>query len=265
MMDNKVTISIIGQCIHTEHWMGLYESLASNEVPFEIIFVGHKVPEFTLPDNFHFIYSEVKPAQCTEIASRYAVGEFIMNTGDDYIFSEHALDKMVELHRSYDCDKIMITARYILDGKDWTGEADYFWWGIPQSPRLGMGGLIKKSTWDQIGGVDRRFTALCWDIDIIMRLYEIGGAVALCQDASMEEIVTQRRLYAEFGTSVDRPLLDWLWVRHTPPPEGTDFTLGIHCKHKEKGVISRTRLSPFIPFEDRHLLTRSQGPKGRWR
>jgi len=264
-MNNNVVISLFGAGIYTEKWMRLYESLASNEVSFEIILVGHRAPEFVLPENFHFIYSEVKPAQCAEIASRYTVGEFIMNTTDDIVFSEHALDKMVEMHRNYDCEKIMISCRYVLDGKDLTDEAAYFWWGIPQSPRMPAGGLIRKSMWTQLGGIDQRFTALCWDLDIAMRLYEIGGAVGLCKDVWVEEVESKRRLYADVGAPVDRPLLDWLWIRHTAPPKGMDSSPWIHHKHEEKGVLSRTRLSPVVPFDDRYILTRSQGPKGRWR
>lgn len=264
-MGKEPVISLFAPAIYPENWMGLYKSLSSNEVPYEIIFVGDKAPEFTLPDNFHFIYSEVKPAQCAEIASRYTAGDLIMNVSDDVVFSEHALDKLYETYRSFNCDKIMISCRYVLNGKDLTDEAAYYWWGKLKSPRMPAGGLIKKSVWKQIGGIDRRFVALCWDLDIAMRLYEIGGAVGFCEDAWIEEIVSQRRLYSDVGAPVDRPLLDWLWVRRAEPPESALPHLFIHCVDQEKGVLSRTRLSPVIPFDDRYILTRSQGPKGRWR
>ncbi|OHB79355.1 MAG: hypothetical protein A2Z25_15830 [Planctomycetes bacterium RBG_16_55_9] len=264
-MSSDVAISLFGPAIYTENWMGFYESLTSNEVPFEIVFVGHRAPEFTLPDNFHFIYSEVKPAQCAEIASRYAVGDYVLAIADDVVFSEHALDKMYKMHRSFDCDKIMISCRYILNKKDVTDEAAYYWWGEKKSPRMPVAGILKRSMWKQLGGIDRRFVALCWHLDIAMRFYEIGGAVGLCEDAWIEEIESTRRLYADVGAPVDRPLLDWFWVRHTEPPEGAAFSSCIHYKSKEKGVISRTRLSPVVPFDDQYILTRSQGPKGKWR
>lgn len=67
-MANNVAISLFGPSIRPELWMRLYRSLSSNAVPFEIIFVGNRLPDFSLPNNIHFIYSEVKPAQCAEIA-----------------------------------------------------------------------------------------------------------------------------------------------------------------------------------------------------
>ena len=68
-------------------------------------------------------------------------------------------------------------------------------------------------------------------------------------------------LYPEYGLKIDRPLLDSFWVVKDGSPEN----ISMYCSDNEKGIISKKRLSPVIPFENKHILTVSQRPNGRWR
>ena len=91
---NKPIISVFASAYRIHWWRGMYDSLATNKVSFEIVFVGQNKPDFKLPNNFKYIYSNVKPAQCLEIALKQATGEFIMNMSDDWLFSDSFLDNL---------------------------------------------------------------------------------------------------------------------------------------------------------------------------
>ncbi|KKQ98482.1 MAG: hypothetical protein UT22_C0002G0017 [Parcubacteria group bacterium GW2011_GWC2_39_11] len=300
-MSKDPIISLFCPAIHPELWMRVYNSLSSNTVPFELIFVGNKIPNFKLPENCHFIYSETKPAQCAEIGSRYAVGDLIMNFADDEVFSEHALDNLYEEFEKINDDKIILSCRYILNGKDIAAEAGYFWADDHNSPIVPLTNLMRKKTWRKIGGVDRNFIALNWSLDIAMRIYEIGGRVVVSKNAWAEELQpesgpwkrkpeiikgilrtfpllrrmlikiylffkkekTNPRLFMEFGIGSDGPFLEKLWVIKDNS-ENIPMDL-IHCANTKKGILSKKRLAQVMPFEDKHILTVSQGPKGRWK
>ena len=62
----KPDISIIGTAARPENWLSLYRSLGSDDVSFEIVFVGPNEPDYELPSNFRFIKSNVKPMQCEQ-------------------------------------------------------------------------------------------------------------------------------------------------------------------------------------------------------
>lgn len=244
----KPIISLFGTAVRTDLWPRLYSSLATNTVPFELILVGDNRPNFELPENFRYIYSQVKPAQCAEIASRHALADLIMWMSDDYVLSRGALDSVYALYKSLNNDKGLVSLRYACGGEDRIWE-QHFVWMDSSSPFIPMCPLMKKSLWRQLGGIDRRFIASCWDMDIDMRVYEAGGEAILSQDAYAEEdhfgptIFHAQSLWREYGVSTDRPLLDSFWVKD--------------------GVVVKNRLSPVEPFTD-DILQFSQGNKGRW-
>lgn len=286
-MNEKPVISLFSSAVHPDLWMRMYNSLTSNKIPFEVIFVGNNPPKYKLPDNCHFIYSETKPAQCSEIGGRYAAGELIMNFADDVVFSEHALDNLYEEFRKLNDDKVMLSCRYILDGEDITDGCSYYWADDHSSPIIPITNLMKKEIWEKIGGIDKNFIASHWQMDIAMRFYEMGGRIIISKNAWIEEFHPQggpwknrpkivndilqlspiikhglikiysflkqknikQRLFIEFGVTLDAPLLDKLWVIKSD---------------KGRGIISKKRLAPVEPFEDKHILTVSQGPRGRW-
>ena len=86
--------SIIAPAIRPENYKRFYHYISQDtKVPFEIIFVGHKPPTEFVGENFNYIYSRVKPAQCIELAAREAKGEYLIPSCDDCYFSEKFLDK----------------------------------------------------------------------------------------------------------------------------------------------------------------------------
>lgn len=248
MTNNTPQISIFGSVHRPQYWANLYNSIGYNDVTFEIIFVGPNEPYFKLPDNFRFIKSFVKPTQCLEIAARNTKADLIMNMPDDVVFrTERPLDKLYNTYKYYNDDKLILSCRYMLHGQDLSrvgidkehGYHLYNVWDIT-SPVVPVSGLISRKLYRYIGGIDRNFVGLYWDLDIAMRVYAIGGHVEL-SEVYIEEINDPGGLYGQYP---DRPYLDSLWMAN--------------------GKVKFNRTRPVEPFSDDRILEESQGPKGRW-
>lgn len=240
-------ISIFGSAHRPQNWMDLYRSIGDNDISFEIIFVGPNEPDFELPSNFKFIKSYTKPAQCLEIASRYATADLIMNVADDCEFrTKRPLDVLYNTYRSYNNDKLILSCRYMLNGKDTSGPDHRFFVDDNNLPEKVLSGLMSKTLYRDIGGIDRNFIAVTWDWDIAMRVLALGGEVIL-SDVYLDELKSKRagsNLCAEFWNH-DRGLLESLWSVNRKTPF--------------------KRAKPVEPFSDFRILEESQGPRGRWR
>jgi hypothetical protein len=272
----KPLLSIFGSGIRINSWEILYNSLTKSSVPFELIIVGDKVPTFSLPDNFHYIYSKVKPAQCAEIAARYTTGELIMNVADDLVFSDSALNEMCNLYEKNYSQNLIVSNRLKRGNVIYGDEMHKFLDIVDGSPLIPMSTLMSKKLWNTLGGIDRRFTALFWDLDIAMRTLEIGGEILFANNSFTEEVFdrhsiisriknriiktqAQPGLYQEYGISIDRPLLDSFWVSNNKEDKKD-----IYAVNDENISVLKRRKEQFLPFKDNHLLTISQKPSGRW-
>mgnify|MGYP001611001017 CR=1 FL=1 len=244
-------ISIVGAAARTKYWMETYNSIGENKVPFEVIFVGPEEPKFVLPENFKFIKSMVKPSQCVEIASRSAKGNFLCHIGDDLIFkTKFPLDVLYKEYLSNENENAIISCKNMENGVDYSGMGYFFPWE-KSSPIVPYSGIMRTELYREIGGTDRNFIAVMHDLDVAMRVYEIGGTV-IRSNVFLEEdkhkcTVEGVGMWQEYGANFDRPLLESMWVLD-----------------KEKKILSTKRIKKFEPFEDNELLTKTQGPKGRW-
>ncbi len=243
MSENEPKISIIAPAHRTAIWMRVYNSIGHNDASFELIFVGPNEPEFKLPDNFRFIKSNVKPVQCVEIAARSAKADLIMNIADDMEFkTERPLDKLYNTYKSYNDDKLILSClfnspEYHLYPKDG-----------PSAAYMPVAGLISKKLYRDVGGADRNFIIVNWDLDIVMRIYALGGHTIL-SDIRIAE-------FTSGGTGwniYDTQLLKDLWLIDVVD-----------------GKIHYNRTRPVEPFSDDKILYESQitdfyhGPKGKW-
>jgi hypothetical protein len=105
---------------------------------------------------------------------------------------------------------------------------------------------MHRSALQKIGGIDRRFIAVSYDIDLAMRLQENGGKVYL-QNVyvnELEELKGSSRLFNE-NWRLDRQILDSLWVQN--------------------GKVRKNRESELLGFNELNILEVSQGPRGHWR
>ena len=242
----KPEISIFAPAHRPQNWMDFYRSIGDNDISFEIIFVGPNEPDFELPSNFRFIKSYTKPTQCAEIASRNTRAELIMNVADDCEFrTKRPLDMLYNTYKSYNNDKLILSCRYMLNGEDRSCTDQRFFAGDNSSPIMPMFGFMSKKLYRDIGGIDRNFIAVMWDLDIAMRVLALGGEVIL-SDVYADELKSKSagsNLCNEFW-SHDRQLLESLWSVN------------------RKTHFNRTK--PVEPFSDYKILEESQGPRGRW-
>ena len=238
-------ISLYGPSIRPQEWLEYYERVGVNDVNFEIVFVGPNGIDHTLPDNFKFVQSNVKPTQCVEIAYRNTTGNLVMPVADDHFFmEEHPLDHLCNMYDSYNNDKLLLSCRYMINGNDRIRD-HLFDVKDPNSPVMPIQSVMKRELCQKIGGVDRNFIAVMWDLDIAMRLYAIGGTVII-SDIYTNEIKGKSAgsfLCGEFWVE-DRGLLEALWIVN--------------------GKIQFNRTMPFTPFSNYNILGETQGPKGRW-
>ena len=238
----KPMISLYGTAINIDMWQRFYASIGENKATFEVIFAGPNDPAFTLPDNFRHIKTNVKPTQCIEIAARQANADLIMQVPDDVVFTEeHPLDKLYEAYMHHNNTKLILSCRFVSNGKDMSRTMHRFFVNDSTSPIVALSGLMSRQLYTEIGGIDRNFIAVMFCIDIVMRIYALGGTVVL-SDIHLNEYHT-KGLYQEFY-KYDRALLESLWSLN--------------------GKCHFNRTQPFEPFSDENILIESQGPKGRW-
>ncbi len=176
METNLIDVSLFASAIHPEHWMEIYENIKStNSVTFEIVFVGPIEPTFALPGNFKYIKTNVKPTQCFEIAARTSVGKALLQTADDIDYSPGAVDKMFAAY-SVDPKHIMSSCYYFRGTSD--KRAEQHFWGALQSqdrwPFLPVCGMYDRELHYELGGADKRFHAVQWELDMYMRLWAHG-------------------------------------------------------------------------------------------
>jgi len=247
-------ISIFSSAFRPQYWMDLYKSIGENDVEFELVFVGPNQPDYRLPNNFRFIRSLVKPTQCLEIALRNTTGDLVMSVADDCMFKgSRPLDRLYETYKNYNNDKIILSCGYMLNSED-QSEARYFSAcdsiteaEIKSSPVMPLSGLMSRNLLMNIGGIDKNFIAIMWDLDVAMRVYALGGDVILSDvflDEDKDNKTAGSELCNEFWEH-DRGLLESLW--------------------KTNGKIHYYRTKPVESFDDLNILKASQGPRGRWR
>lgn len=239
-------VTLFAAAARPHHWSELYDRLGDNDIPFELVFVGPTQPEFELPENFRFIYSTTKPTQCFEIARRAARGQLVMNISDDCNFvNDHPIDRLYELYARCRNEKLILSCHYMIGHSD-RRQDHLFFVKDPTSPVMPMHSFMSQKLYDEVGGIDRNFIAVMWDLDVAMRVYAVGGTVIISDVRSneMKEKNSGINLCAEFWLP-DRPLLERLWVKD--------------------GHAQFVRSQPFAPFEDKDILTVTQGPKGRWK
>jgi hypothetical protein len=243
---NKIDVSIVATACRPENWMKIYESIKTS-LSFEIVFVGPHFPKFKLPGNFKYIHSLVKPAQCVEIAIRNAEGEFIAIFADDLIFeTPFGLDILKQSLEKEASEFDISSCRYKIDGELQSDLSLRFIHGDDESPIVPIVGLMRKKTLEKIGGIDKRFIAVSYDIDLAMRFQEQGGKV-LIQDVFVNELSILRRGTRLFNENwvFDRKLLNSLWIK--------------------ENAFSKSRTSPLQTFKSQDILNYSQGPRGHWK
>lgn len=266
---SKPLISIIASSIRVDLWGKFYNSFSQNlnNVDIECVFVGPVSTNSELPYNFKHIKTEnIKPSQCFEIGIRESQGDFIMIVGDDHIINT-SLDKFYmeynNLSEKRGNDKFFLLPLFKF-GDVLTSAPYHRKITIPHKNISTLGALINKKWVNQIGGIDRRFIGVYYDIDFIMRFLQDGGEVI--RTPSKELIIQEdqksndkrTRLTSKI-TSYDRSVVDSFWVRLKEGGEKVPSDKVYGYYRDRDYVLSKYRLKDFEPFEDKDIKLLSQG------
>ena len=232
----SIQISLCASAIRVKWWMQFLNSLLNNNTSFEVIFVGNVRPIHELPRNFKYIYSEKCPAQCYQIAFDNAQGELINWTADDVEYSQGALDIAYKYYKDFNNYKMVIAFNCIENGSPTSlGHRLY----DENSPQMAPIGMMNSTLLKYLGGYDKRFICGQAENDLVMRVYENGGNLSLCQLANV--YIEHDKKHQ--GKSIFRS------------EDGYDY----HKKDREflekcwllpNKTVSKTRLIEFEPFDN---------------
>ena len=250
MSNKKPIISFTCAAIRDYRYRGCYDSLAKNsEVPFEVIFVGNKPPKETMPDNFKYIETNVKPAQCYEISVREATGDYVQLIADDEDFDDGYMNRLYKYTLLLDMDKVLISARLRLMVKPpefiMIDAGCVFDAMATNAPFCGFAPLFRRDLWNKLGGIDKRFNGSLTDLDMQMRFYEYGLNPFITPDC-----IASENNYYDIESRDDSLLV------RTGDREGK-FLRSLWTR--EDGTISKTRLSSVQSFVDNNILIENQG------
>lgn len=247
---DKPIFSLIAPAIRSKFYERVYNSISvGHNIPFEIIFVGHKKPDKKMPQNFHYIYTKVKPSQSLEIAARNASGDYLIPVSDDLLFSEGFLKKTLN-HMENKGKDVFITYRLAINGEmkdDWT-----YLLSSDKNIKytlLGGSGVFDRKIWHELGGIDKRFYYAFADSDVQLRIRETRD-VFITPDCWINESRDahkgSRRASKIINMKSERIFFNKLWVKN-------DKFVG-------------KRLEKVIPFDDKDILIKNQGrnTKGGW-
>src|SRR3990167_674369 len=243
---SDIKISIFASTIRPRLWHELFKSLESTTEEYEVVFAG---PTFIpgsiglkYPKNFNFIEtSNIKPAQCYEIARRNCVGETISWSADDCEYSEDCFGKAYRYWKSLNNEKVALSIQTVEDGYRYNMN-DHSYIGFDRNtPLMAPVALLSRKFCEDSGGFDRRFCAGQYENSKIMDLYEAGGSV-LIFDEGQCIIEHQKKHLGEHkfraGYTKDRQVLESIWGKR-----GELLHTGKSLKHE--------------PFIDKDILTKS--------
>lgn len=236
---SKPVFSFIAPAVRSGFYERFYASAnLENDIPFEVIFVGDEKPKKKIGKNFHYIYTGVKPAQCWEIAARNATGDYLIVVADDIVLSNNFLHNL-ENYINIKSDDTFISFRLCIDGvmKD-----HWFYYGKEKYP-IGASGAFEREHWHKIGGIDQRFIYMGWDLDLQFRFRETKDFF-VTPDCWIEELRDAHKIKRRASKIVSKEkevkMLDDLWM-------------------DEKGNKSDHRKEKVLSYDDKNILTKSQG------
>ena len=234
-------VSVVSSAAKPYLWADWYKSMEGT-IPFEVVAVGPNPPTYALPNNFKFILSKVKPVQCWEIATRNAIGQYLVFMADDQLLQgPDPFKRLIAEYMPYNTDKLMLSLRWLSN----VGLAPI---GIHQhvtDPNIYMpvGFMITNNFYRHLGGLDRNFIALYWDLDLCFRV-AMDGLTRVSSVIALEKANISPGLWDAYKQVDQEVTVNKIWP----------ITLGQPLK----------RSQPLEPFVDDNILLVSQGPKGVW-
>lgn len=268
-----IKVSLFASSVRPQLYESFFKSLEGTSVEYEVVFAGdkptgkldtHDYDESFEPRNYYnreypnLVYietSNIKPAQCYEIARRHCTGEVVVWVADDCEFGNDVIGKAYRYWKEQNNKKLILSIQ--------TKEADAalgnlqlcnmrlhsFFGGRTNTPLMAPLGLMSREYLEELGGLDRRYVCGQYENDIVMRVCADGGQVIVFGDEKTNIEIDHKgkhgfqRPFAT-GYNKDREVLESSWSRN--------------------GQVTTKRYDEFEPYEDKDLLTKSQSNKGQW-
>lgn len=255
---SKPIFSFIAAAKRDYAYKNFYNSLSyKNNISFEVIFVGPNPPKENIGENFKYVKTNVKPAQCVEYAARIADGEYILDASDDLSFSENFLDNLYNWCNRLDRDKILIGCRlYLPEHKMMCDSGMVYDLNNNKSAFLHVLPCFRKDIWRNLGGIDRRYYGSWSDVDMQLRFYEIGMNPFIAPNCIVSEetywhLEDKRQVLSKRCWKGAKSLTNSFWVEER-------FLGGKRMGMIEGGEMSSKRLLPVQSFLDKDILTMDQ-------
>jgi len=184
-------------------WGGLYQTLTTNNVNFNLCIAGPNPPIEPLPGNMKYIQTNVKPAQCWFIAAQNTVGDYVMNIPDDMILSHGCLDDMTKLisgdmtisspeliphgnmiNKKKENHYLMWDARGYVKGDPRDNYTNKRCTGtiLPLLSPIPLLSFMRKETFNNIG-IDKQYVAMWWNLDMSLELISRGGKIIISENS----------------------------------------------------------------------------------
>ena len=188
----NIQLSLFGSAVRTPFWLKYFNQFKMNKINYEIIFAGPVKPSYKLPDNVKYLYvhPDPGPVHCASLAATYCVGETLIPSADDVVFSPFSLDYMYDEYKKQNDYKCMVHARYGFgpdsDVTDVNNELP-----IPGTQwRFAIGILYSARFYWELGGNDRRYRGGASEGDLQMRALASGGRYVYAYNAYVQEDIS---------------------------------------------------------------------------
>jgi hypothetical protein len=235
-------ISICASAVEVSKWDEFFGSIEETKIPYEVVFVGDKKPSKEY-NNLRFIYSEVKPAQCHQIAVLNSSGEYIHITADDAVYPKRYFDEVVPLLN----ERVVICSDTFERGMncDW----DTFRLGnFFMSPFA----IFSRKLFDEVGGYDNRYVTGQFENDFCMMLHSrLVPFVHYDKRITVNHVASSKFSQCH---DVGRIQLRKSWCTDEYSPSKPD------------GIFLLNRKDEHHPYVEKDILTVSQGSTdNRWK
>jgi hypothetical protein len=208
----KIDISAYMTSIRPYRWMKIHEMLSKTGLSFEIVIVGPIEADFELPPEIKFYKSNLKPSQCQHTAGMLCQSDKMLQIVDDINYEDGGIKSMYDTLVKY--DDAMSTCRYYLNNEDFSLKQNIAGLVIPYLPLLPVCGMFHRQAFLDAGGIDRRFLGVMGELDLYMRMSQLGYKTIfvdfICNENTEFQVKDQSSLCNKFWP-VDRPAMVNLW------------------------------------------------------
>jgi hypothetical protein len=212
-MENEICVSAYMTSIRPYRWMRMHEMLSKSGLNFEIVIVGPVQPNFALPSEIKFYYSNLKPLQCCHAAVTLCSGQTLLQLVDDIDYQDGGISKMYEAAMS--ADNVMATCIYSQNGNKLQDKQNIAGQTSSTLPLLPVCGIYQRNIYSKIGGIDRRFNGVMGELDLYMRMsingYRTIFVDYVCNENTAHQAGEKTSLCMKFW-DIDRPRIIKLWT-----------------------------------------------------